>query len=364
MSQLLTPARVSPPGRILKRELEARGWTQKDLAEIMERPHQTINGIVNGNKQITPETALGLAEALGTSAELWTTLESKYRLYLAKKDSAQSSDDSNIARKSRLYSFAPISEMTKRGWLSTADTIDEMEEQVCRFFNISHLQETPQLAVSCRQAENRTPETSAQMAWAKRVENIAREQAVSEFDRERLKAAVPEILSYASAPEGVELVAEKLRSLGVHFAILPQLSKTFLDGAAFYLEGRPVIALTLRYDRIDNFWFTLMHEIGHIVAGHKGSYLDDMDNLEVNQEETEANQLSASWLLNEQELMSFVRSTKPYFSEKKVLDFARSQQRHPGIVVGRLQRNGDLSYKNLNKLKVRVKHHLADQIHP
>ena len=363
MSQLLSPARVSPPGRILKRELEARGWTQKDLAEIMGRPHQTINGIINGNKQITSETALELADALGTSAELWTNLESKYRLHLAKKERKHSSNDSNITRKSRLYSLVPVPEMVKRGWLAAADSVEEMEGQVCRFFNISCIREKPQLALSCRQAEDRTPKTSAQVAWARRVENIAREQIVPKFDRKRLGAAIPEILSYASTLEDIDLVSKKLRSLGVRFIILPQLSKTFLDGAAFYLEDEPVIALTLRYDRIDNFWFTLMHEVGHVVAGHKGSYLDDMDNLEVNQEETEANQLAASWLLDEQALMSFVRNTKPYFSEKKVLDFAKLQQRHPGIVVGRLQRNGDLSYKNLNKLKVKVKRHLTEQIH-
>lgn len=363
MSKLLTPARVSSPGRILKRELEARGWTQKDLAEIMGRPHQTINGIINGNKQITPETAIELAEALGTSAELWTNLESKYRLYAAKKESEHSSGDNEIARKSWLYGLAPVAEMVKRGWIVGADSVDELEVQICRFFDIAHVKETPRLSVSCRQAEDRDPKTSAQMAWVKRVESIAREQVVPSFDRQQLEAAVPEILSYALVPKGVELVADKLRSLGVRFVILPQLSKTFLDGAAFYLDGYPVIALTLRYDRIDNFWFTLMHEIGHIVAGHKGSYLDDMDNLEVNKEETEANQLAAGWLLREQELTYFVKRTKPYFSEEKIVVFARSQQRHPGIVVGRLQRDKVMPYKNLSKLKVKVKRYLSEQIY-
>lgn len=96
MTQALVPARVSPPGRILSRELEARGWTQKDLAKIIGRPHQTINGIIKGNKQITPETAIELAEALGTSAKLWTNLETKYRLHVAQKDANDPSKTSNI----------------------------------------------------------------------------------------------------------------------------------------------------------------------------------------------------------------------------------------------------------------------------
>ncbi|WP_337885589.1 HigA family addiction module antitoxin [Fischerella thermalis] len=66
--------------KILSRELEARGWTQKDLAEIMGRPVQTINEIIRGSKQITPETAIELSQALGTSPEFWTNLEAKYWL--------------------------------------------------------------------------------------------------------------------------------------------------------------------------------------------------------------------------------------------------------------------------------------------
>ncbi|WP_258003809.1 HigA family addiction module antitoxin [Fischerella thermalis] len=86
MSQKLTPARVPTPGKILSRELEVRGWTQKDLAEIMGRPVQTINEIIRGTKQITPETAIELSQALGTSPEFWTNLEAKYRLHLAGKE--------------------------------------------------------------------------------------------------------------------------------------------------------------------------------------------------------------------------------------------------------------------------------------
>ncbi|MDF5727742.1 MAG: HigA family addiction module antitoxin [Rhizonema sp. PD38] len=96
MSQKLAPARVPIPGKILSRELEARGWTQKDLAEIMGRPIQTINEIIWGSKQITPEMAIELSQALGTSPEFWTNLEAKYRLYIAGKEKKEE----NLTRKS------------------------------------------------------------------------------------------------------------------------------------------------------------------------------------------------------------------------------------------------------------------------
>jgi len=82
----MKPARVTSPGRILLRELNARGWSQRDLAAIMGRPYQAINQIARGVKRITPETARELAQAFGTSPELWMNLEGNYRLQLAKQE--------------------------------------------------------------------------------------------------------------------------------------------------------------------------------------------------------------------------------------------------------------------------------------
>ncbi|WP_017327595.1 HigA family addiction module antitoxin [Synechococcus sp. PCC 7336] len=362
MSQTLVPARVSSPGRILSRELDARGWTQKDLAVIVERPPQTINEIVKGKKQITPETAMDLAAALGTSAEFWTNLEANYRLHLAQKEAGQSSGDSSISRRGRLYSLAPIPEMVKRGWIEGADSIDKLEKAVCDFFGVVRIEEAVQLAVNCRQSEVFEAEGRAQIAWVKRVENLVRNREVAVFDRAKLRDAIPDLLEYARKAEDVALVPQKLASLGVHFAIVPHLQKTYLDGAAFYVEGTPVVALTLRHKRIDNFWFTLMHELGHIVAGHKGSYLDNMENLAVTEEEAEANQLAADWLLEPQDLSEFVAETSPYFSTKKVQQFSISQNRHPGILAGRLHREELIPYKNHRKFLVKVDRYLEGWI--
>jgi HTH-type transcriptional regulator / antitoxin HigA len=350
MNQRLSPARVPTPGRILTRELEARGWTQKDLAEITGRPVQTINEIVQAKKQITPETALELAEAFGTSAEFWTNLEIGYRLHQARKEK----QEHEIGRKSKLYSLAPISELVKRGWLPVTDSLEELEKQVCDFFGIESIDESPKVAINFRCAQERSPEEIAQLAWAKRVEQVVRQQTVGQFDRERLQAAIPSILACAEYVEDVRKVPELLRSLGVYFAIVPHLSKTYLDGAAFYLDGHPVVALTLRYDRIDSFWFTLMHELGHIVAGHQGSYLDDLANLALTDEETEANLLAANWLIDSLALKVFVMKNQPRFSRKVIEEFAQDQRRHPGIVLGRLHNDQQVPHKNLRVLLIKV----------
>ena len=76
-------AQAFPPGDFIREELEARGWSQGDLAKIVARPIQVVNQIVNGKKEVTPQTALALGEAFGTGPEYWVNLEAQYRLWLA-----------------------------------------------------------------------------------------------------------------------------------------------------------------------------------------------------------------------------------------------------------------------------------------
>jgi HTH-type transcriptional regulator / antitoxin HigA len=172
MKTKLLPAKVSPPGQIISRELAAREWTQKDLSEIINRPEQTISAIIKGTKQITPETALELGSAFGTSAEFWTNLESNYRLFLAR--STQKNDE--IQRKSKLYEFAPIAEMAKHGWIDLEDSISGLEQQVLTFFGITSIEAIPKFQINFRTSQQKTSETISQLAWLKRVDSSLRYQ--------------------------------------------------------------------------------------------------------------------------------------------------------------------------------------------
>ncbi|GAP97804.1 HigA family addiction module antitoxin [Leptolyngbya sp. NIES-2104] len=359
MTQPLQPAKVFAPGRVISEELEARDWTQKDLAEIMSRPPQTINEIIKGTKQITPETALELSAAFGTSAEFWINLEANYQLFLAR----QTQVEKPIARKSKIYNRAPVSEMTKLGWLQETKLIDELEQQVCTFYGISNIDETPQVAMGMRRSEQRQPKISAQTAWAKRVENLARQQRVAVYDRQNLIQAIPELAKMSLQLANVARVPEFLMDHGVRFVIVPHLSKTYLDGAALHLDNQiaqPVIALTLRHNRNDNFWFVLMHELAHIVLGHEGLILDNLDEEDVDENEVAANEMGRNWLLDPIAYNQFLEQAQPSFSESKIISFATHQMRHPGIVVGRLRWEGRLSYSQLNKHILPVKNELQD----
>ena len=106
-SAKLRPARLVSPGIILRRELDARGWTQRDLAEVLGRPAQAISEIAQGSKRITAETALELSAALGTSAEVWIQLDAGYRLRLAEERPETAAVRRAIARRSRERAGAP-----------------------------------------------------------------------------------------------------------------------------------------------------------------------------------------------------------------------------------------------------------------
>jgi len=116
------PAEVFPPGEFLREELEARGWTQADLAAIVGRPVHSINQIIVGKRGISPEMAQGLAAALGTSPEFWMNLDAAYQLGHVRRD-----DSDVVARRARLYSLAPVKDMLNRGWIKRSDDIDVLE---------------------------------------------------------------------------------------------------------------------------------------------------------------------------------------------------------------------------------------------
>src|SRR5688572_22815104 len=92
------PAEAFPPGRLLRKELAARGWTQTQFARIIGRPVQVVNDIIHSRKRITEETALEIAAAFGTSAQLWINLETGYRLWKLRK---AKKPDPRIARRAK-----------------------------------------------------------------------------------------------------------------------------------------------------------------------------------------------------------------------------------------------------------------------
>lgn len=351
MENRIRPYRPIPPGEILKEELEARGWTQGDFAEITGRPLQAINEIIAGKKSITPETAILFAEALGTSPELWLNLESAYRLDLLSPEKYRAV---SVTRKARLYSIAPVKELIKRGWIKPSDSIDHLEAEVREFLGIPDLDARPAIAANFRRSETGVIDNPALMAWVRKAEIESQKISCPSFEPTKFKQAIKTLCLLSAEEKTTRQITQKLCEFGIRLVFVPHLPQTRVDGAAFWLDMKsPVAALSLRMDRIDNFWFTLMHELGHILYGARGSksYLDrDITEEPASEVERRVNQFARDQLIPPDRFKEFVSKTDPYFSRQAVISFAKDLGINPAIVVGRLQYEKLIPYTNLRNL--------------
>lgn len=348
------PAEVFPPGDFIRDELEARGWTQGDLAQIMGRPLQLVNELVSGKKQVTPETALGLAKAFGDDdARYWMNLDNVYRLSQAKPV------DKSVSRRANLFSKFPVREITKRKWIEPSDNPDVVEHRVCRFYGIKGIDERPQFAHAAKadQYDERSP---LQWAWLYRAYQLAQSVQASVYSEPKLRTALTKLRELLVAPEEIRQVPQILATAGVRFVIVEFLPGAKIDGAAFWIDKVPVVALSLRYDRVNNFWFVLRHEIEHIL--NKDGLVIDVELPESLQrkeflpvEEIRANEAASEFLVPKSELDSFITRVRPLYSEQRIMLFAKRIGVHPGLVVGQLQFRDEVPYTHFHKYLVKVR---------
>jgi HTH-type transcriptional regulator/antitoxin HigA len=353
---LRKPAEVFPPGEFISDELEARGWTQTDLAEILGRPVRLVNELVAGKKQITPETAQGLAEAFGTDAMLWMNLDSQYRL------ARMQPFDDTVRRRSTLYATFPVRELIKRHWIAASDKVDVLEERVRQFFELESLLDRPSISHAAK-ATQYFERTNLQWAWLFRAKLLAETLDTPSYTEKKLQDAVARMKGMLAAPEAVKLVPRTLREAGVKFVIVEFLPGSKIDGATFWLGNTPVIAMSIRFDRIDNFWFVLRHEIEHVLRGD-GRDNDGMLDIDLMDDSTEhsrpeevaANLSAQRFVVPEAEIDNFIARVRPLYSEERVLLFSKRVGVHPGIVVGQLQRRSEVPYTHFRKHQVKIRH--------
>lgn len=339
------PAEVFHPGEHLLDELSARGWTQTEFADIIGRPVRLVNEIINGRRGITPETAREFGAAFGTSAEFWMNLDTAYNLWRTNEDI------SPIAHRAKMRNLYPIRDMALRGWIKSSEDSRIVESQLLRFFEVSSLDEQPKFAIaSATKRSNSESEglNPVQVAWLYRVKHIANTMQVQPYSKISLKNALSQLMACRETPEEVSRVPQLLEKCGIRFVIVEALPSSKIDGVTFWLDAdSPVIGMSLRFDRIDNFWFVLRHEIEHILnEDFKDAVIIDLDleNIStdtenVSTEEKIANSASADFCVRHIELTNFITQATPFFSRAKVLAFAQEQEVHPGLVVGQLQRH-------------------------
>lgn len=358
-------AEVFPPGEFIKEELEARGWSQTDLADILGRPVQLVNEIIANRRGITPDTARGLAAAFGTSAELWLNLDMAYQLSKAK------ATEPGVSLRARIYAKGPIKEMIRRGWIESSPNPEVLANRVVEFFQLESIDDTPAFwNHAARKGTSYATVTPAQQAWLYRAKAIASHMAVEgRYSVASLDHATTGLKRILPDPTAVGQVPAILAAAGIRLVVVEALPRTRIDGACFWLDGKPVVALSLRFDRIDYFWHTLFHELSHVrrADGLKNTNRvldtdlvgDHASTIESRPEyEKAADKYAVASLVPQVDFQEFIRATRPLFSRVKIQAFARRVGIHPGIVIGQLQYRGEILYSHSRDLLAKVREFL------
>lgn len=361
MSQ--APVHVVSPGEFIREELDERGWKQEDLARILDRPLPTVNQIITGKKAITAETAHELAEAFGTSAELWMRLESAYRLAQANKPQGR------VRKRARLYEVAPLREMARRRWINKSTGEVNLERELKRFFRVDSLEQIPTLSFAARSSARDSEDVhAAQVAWCLRALQLASTLRVSRFSKRAFEEGMSALRVLAKSAEGVRDVPRVLAKMGIRFVVVEHLQGTRIDGAALWLDSEcrtsPVVALSMRHRRIDCFWHTLFHELSHIQ--HRDSIVVDValvgEDRTVDHSDIEerADREAADNLVPKGELDKFILRVQPFFSKDRIRGFARRIGVHPGIVVGQLQFRDVIGYHANREMLIDVRNMVVE----
>lgn len=356
-------AEVFPPSEFIKEELEARNWSQVELAEIIGRHPKVVNDVITGKRLITPEIAMAFGAAFGTSAQYWMNLESAYQLWHAQDA------DNTISRRSRLYQIAPIKEMIKRHWLEKSERIEVLEQRVAKFFGINSINDPFSFPCAPRR-RGKQEITPAQWAWIFRAQQLSRAVDAKPFTAGSFKEGLGKLKNILHSVDEVRHVPRILAESGIRLIVLEQLPHTKIDGITFWLNERsPVIALSMRYDRIDWFWYTLSHELGHVKRkdGLKHEIRLDTElvgNIDALSEprpeaEREADVFASNFLINKSDLDDFIMRISPLYGQKKILGFAKRIGVHPGIVVGQLQFKHEIPWSSYRPMLKKVKHFIT-----
>jgi HTH-type transcriptional regulator/antitoxin HigA len=334
-------------GQLLTALLAERGWTKRTLAVVLDVGEATVTRLISDKQPIDAKLAVVLEEIFGVPADRFLMLQKEFDLAHA-RFTAQ--PDPGRANRARLYGDLPVAEMIKRGWISAENLRDtqKVESELMRFFGVNRIEDIEILPHAAKKTAVSSEATPAQVAWLYRVKQIAADMLVAPYSPQAVKAAVVKLRSLIGSPEGVAKVPRIMAECGIRFVLVETLVAAKIDGVCFWLNDHsPVIGMTLRFDRIDNFWFVLRHEIEHVLRLHglSAAMLDaelEGDRAgtgpDVTEEERVANAAAQEFCVPEASLDAFIARKAPFFSERDMIGFARVLKVHPGILAGQIQR--------------------------
>lgn len=339
---------ATAPGETLLDSITALGMSQVELAERIGLNKKTINLIIKGAEPITHKTALAFEKVLRVPAHFWLNMEANYREHLARVEEAK-----RLAEYADWARTFPYPAMVKHQFIEAASSAEEKAMQLLRYFGVA----TPQQWKSCyaemhlelsyRKSAHVEEKLAGISSWLRQGELLANQAETADFDAKCFQEALVEIRSFTT--ESVTEFYPKMQALcasaGVIYQLVPELPGLGVSGVMRWFQKRPMIQQSLLFKTNDHFWFTFFHEAKHVLQQRKKCIFLEGEQAEHSDaaREEEANRYASELLIPSAEFESFVAGT-PRFSSAAVSNFAESVGIHPGVVSGRLLREGQIAY--------------------
>jgi len=333
-----------PPGATIREQLENRKMSQKEFALRMGLSEKHVSRLINGQVELTKDVALRLESVLGISDNFWNNLEMIYRENLERVK-----EEKELEEDIKLSDNFPCSKMAALGWINSSRRKEDKVIALRRFFEVASLGVLDKLmipGIACRRTGLNEKSNYHLAAWAQKAKLEARQIQTNTINLAKLEQSIDLIrdMTIQKPSQFFNNLIRLFSESGVALVCLPHIGGSFLHGASFHDGDRIVMGLTLRGKDADRFWFSLFHELCHVLHGHINGLSETKSEYEI-----EADAYARNVLIPPGEYEKFIKNAS--FSREDILSFADSIHIAPGIVVGRLQNDNYLTYDRFSDLK-------------
>ena len=345
------PYRAFHVGEFLKEQLEYAEMSQSELARLSGIKKPIINDIIKGRRDMTAEQSVIFGASLGVDADYFWKLQQRYEMDLARISSRVTEQTAAIGIWNILKTIISTSFLKKAGVIELKDVRKDIAN-VFKMFNVKGLEDLVKLKsapenAAYRKSEKLQTDDNSLFTW--KYYCMDQSKAIK-LDREFDKNCMDEVISELNVVffENTEVLSrtrEILNRYGIKFIIAPKYGQIPVDGLSFWFDDNPTIALTLRYDRIDTFAFSVFHELGHIklhLSVQNGEPINP-ENVTNKRYEDEADDFAQSNLIPMEIWRTFKneyrKSVLPL--DRFILKFASSHGINPRILYGRFCHEAD-----------------------
>lgn len=340
----ILPFEATHPGVLIKDELDARqDLKQKDLAKELGVKASFLNEIIKGKRPVTADIAILLEKILEIPADYWMKFQSQYEIDKARIKEKNIAKLKNIEIWKVIKDYVPVNYFKKLGYID--DNLEKDIPKIKAVYNVENIDELVSVYAKnkfafFRKSEKLQVDEKNMFAWSSLALYEAKKQNVNTFKFENINQLCIKLNDiFFKNSSTIDNVKSALKQYGIKLVLIQKLEKTPVDGFSFWSGDNPAIALTLRHNRIDNFAFTLMHEIAHIDLhlrnNKEKSFLDLTKKDKTDNLESEADSYAQDKLISKECWNDILKNYLP-LNDDKLIELGNKYHINPAILLGRV----------------------------